>query len=500
MSKKPAFKHINRREFVRAAAAAGGLAFVTACGDEILGIKGDDLALGKKGGKPGGGKGGPVDRYPLNVPSVHEFPGELTLNCAPARVDLGGEQMSDVWAYNGSFPGPTLRAARGDRVNVILQNNLLDETITHWHGMVVDHLNDGHPMHAIQPGAGPRLYDFSINQRAALNWYHPHPHELTGEQVNLGLAGAFIIEDSEEAQLNLPTGAYEVPLIIRDAKLDRSGNLTYTAKRGGFSGDTFLVNGTLNPRLEVDRTLYRFRILNGSNARIYRLALDSGHPWLLIGNDGGLLANAVGGASVAQIDLSPAERLDILIDFRGLNTGDKVMLQDLNAGWDLLEFEVTGAISNPAASFVDGQALSAIDPLVQNGATRTFSFDGMSRINGQQYEMDRIDERVPVDSVEKWIFTTNGNAPHPVHVHAAPFQVISRTGGRNEVFPWERGWKDTVLLEDGETVEVLVYFRKEDYLVDGVVPANSIYLMHCHKLEHEDMGMMMNWELYDPSA
>ena len=109
----------------------------------------------------------------------------------------------------------------------------------------------------------------------------------------------------------------------------------------------------------------------------------------------------------------------------------------------------------------------------------------MSKINGLEYDMNRIDFQVPFGQTERWRFTTNGNAPHPVHVHGASFQVQSRSGGRGTVFPWERGWKDTVLLQDQETVEVLIRF-------DGY---RGLYLMHCHKLEHEDMGMMSNFEV-----
>ncbi len=109
----------------------------------------------------------------------------------------------------------------------------------------------------------------------------------------------------------------------------------------------------------------------------------------------------------------------------------------------------------------------------------------MSKINGQVYDLNRIDFRVPFGQIELWRFTTGHNAPHPVHVHGASFQVQSRSGGRGVVFPWERGWKDTVLLEDGETVDVLIRF-------DGY---RGLYLLHCHKLEHEDMGMMSNFEV-----
>ncbi len=313
-----------------------------------------------------------------------------------------------------------------------------------------------------------------------MNWYHPHPHMLTGEQVCLGLAGAFIINDAEEAALNLPSGMYEVPLIIRDANLDKSGNLIYNPRTSGFLGQIALVNGTRDPKLDVDTALYRFRVLNGANARLFNLALSNGTPFHLIGNDGGLLPSRV---EAGQIEFGPGERLDLLVDFRGFAVGTKMMLQDLNSGWNLLEFNVARQLS-PGFSLTTG-TLSAITPLSNPVRTRFFSFDGMRRINGQEYDMARVDFQVPFGQTELWRFTTNGNAPHPVHVHGASFQVQSRTGGRGRVFAWERGWKDTVLLQDQETVEVLIRF-------DGF---RGLYLLHCHKLEHEDMGMMANFEV-----
>ena len=117
--------------------------------------------------------------------------------------------------------------------------------------MVVPPLADGHPRNAVAP-SGNYLYEFRIAQRACLNWYHPHPHMLTGEQVCLGLAGAFIVNDNEEAALGLPSGAYEVPLIVRDATIDRTGNLNYKPKTTGFFGQIPLVNGTRDPKLDVD--------------------------------------------------------------------------------------------------------------------------------------------------------------------------------------------------------------------------------------------------------
>jgi FtsP/CotA-like multicopper oxidase with cupredoxin domain len=432
----------------------------------------------------------------------------LSLTAAPALVDVSGgtgERLSNVWAYNGSFPGPTIVARPGDIASITLQNGIFDETTIHWHGMLVPHAADGHPLEAIAPGE-TYDYDFTIlpQQRATLNWYHPHPHFLTGEQVALGLAGAFLIRDADEDALGLPGGPYEVPLVIRDAKFTNRGDLDFRKRKSGFSGDTPLVNGTCNPYLEVDAGSYRFRVLNGANARVFRLALGDGAPITVIGNDGGLLPAA---ADVDQIEVGPGERLDILVDFSGLAAEATVALQDLDEGWDLLEFRGTGA---PGAPAPDVSSLPTIVDLADPQVVREFSFDGMNRINGQEYEVERVDFEVPANQVEEWVFTTGGNAPHPVHSHGAYFQVKERTGGRGDVvFPWERGWKDTVLLQDGETVRVWIRFDDDFTSVASpglprpseLNPADDpgLYLLHCHQLAHEDAGMMLNFRVVEPS-
>jgi FtsP/CotA-like multicopper oxidase with cupredoxin domain len=433
-------------------------------------------------------------RYPLYLPPLVNSPTGYDLSAAPAQVDFG-PHAGTAWAYNhgaGGFPGPTFVAASGASVSVDFINGLaLQASSVHWHGMVVETAQDGQPQDVVSPGQ-QRRYAFTIRQRAALNWYHPHPHMDTGEQVNLGLAGAFIVRDAEEAALGLPGGSYEVPLIVRDANFDKKGNLLYNPRRSGFVGRQPLVNGTLSPTLDVAPELYRLRVLNGANARLFTLGLRQAgatRPFWLLGNDGGLLAQM---GKPSSIEFGPGERLDLLVDFRGLAVGTQLLLVDVSTGWDLLEFMVVGQVDGGVPGTINPKAglpLSTIVSLAGPGTpTRSFSFDGMSRINGREYDMDRIDFTVPAGAVERWRFNTGGNAPHPVHVHGASFQVVSRSGGRGRLFPWEGGWKDTVLLKDNETVDVWIRF---DSGYTG--PAHGRYLLHCHKLEHEDMGMMANF-------
>jgi blue copper oxidase len=426
--------------------------------------------------KPGGGGGTTITRYPLLIPApIITSTFSLT---AQAGIHNLGNASTNVWQYNGSMPGPTIVARKGDVIAATFYNKLPEPTIIHWHGMLVNHTNDGQPMHVIPSGASYD-YNFPVLNRAAMNWYHPHPHMTIGKQVYNGLAGAFIVRDAEEDALNLPSGKYEVPIVLRDITLDKSGNPVYSPTGGGYFGKIPLVNGTRDPYLNVDKTVYRLRVLAGSTSRVFRLALSSGAPFILIGNDGGLLPLS---SNQTSVEMSPGERLDLLVDFRTIPSGTNIMLRDLNAGWDLLEFRVTSTSVNYSGAIATTSSITSLGTPVK---TRFFSFDGMSKINGKMYDMSRIDFEVPYGETELWKFKTNGNGPHPVHIHGASFQIINRTGGRGQVLPWEKGWKDVVLVNDFETVDVLIRF--EAY--------KGIYVMHCHKLEHEDNGMMMNFEV-----
>jgi FtsP/CotA-like multicopper oxidase with cupredoxin domain len=475
---------MDRRDFVRTVAAAGGTVavagLVAACTEEAWhghAMTGPDLA-------PAGG--GAVTRYPLRIPQPVD-PGGLSLQAAPGTVGIIPGKSTPAWMYHGQFPAPTIVAQNGVRyTGVRFENSLAQESIIHWHGLLVESVNDGHPQQAVGPGSS-YSYTLNVAQRATLNWYHPHPHMKTGEQVYRGLAGAFIVRDSVDTgfdgnPLGLPAGSYEIPLIIRDASFASRGNFQFSNKSSGFWGNTPLVNGTFAPYLGVNKGVYRFRMLNGCNARVLRLALNNGGAFALIGNDGGLLDQV---RPVTEIIAAPGERFDILLDFSALNSGATVMLRDLDARWDILEFRGTGGASGTGSLPTPGGFLSTIVPLSAPVTTRRFTFDGMTRINGKVYDINAVEFTVPFEATERWTFVTNGNGPHPVHVHGAHFQVVSRTGGRGRLYDWERGWKDTVLVNDGESVDVLIRFTAHE----------GLYIMHCHQLAHEDAGMMANFEV-----
>lgn len=470
---------LSRRQFVHTIAATGGTivtgGLAAACTRDTSADHYHALPA-----EPTLARGTAGVRNPLQIPPT-VTPSGLELTAAPGTTAIIPGKNTTALMYNQRFPAPTIVAASGDRATVTFKNRLAQESIVHWHGVLADPANDGHPRQVVSSGED-RPYDFEISQRAALNWYHPHPHMMTGEQVYRGLAGAFIVRDEIDTglpnnPLGLPVGAYEIPLIIRDVSLDSSGNFQFSNKSSGFWGNTPLVNGTFNPYLSVNQGVYRLRMLNGCNARVLRLALTNGAVFTLIGNDGGLLDQVY---TLSEITAASGERFDILVDFRGLAAGATVMLRDLDAKWDILEFRGTG--SGGAGTLLSG-AINSIPALTSPLRTRRFTFDGMTRINGKVYDINAVEFEVPFDETERWTFVTNGNGPHPVHVHGAAFQVQSRSGGRGRLYDWERGWKDTVLVNDGETVEVLIRFSAH----------RGLYIMHCHQLAHEDAGMMANF-------
>lgn len=429
-------------------------------------------------------------------------------------------KTGEVYGYRDGILGPTFTAKSGERARFAFSNLLREPTNVHWHGLIIPPLMDGHPEQAI-PAAGTFAFQFDINQRAGLYWYHPHAMGSTAAQVFKGLGGLFIVTDDEETALNLPGGDRQIPLVIQDKRFGADGSLRYAPTSdevmSGYFGKTVLVNGTLSPFVSVATGWYRLRVLNGSTARIYNLALSSGAEMILVGSDAGLLAKP---EKIRTLLLSPGERADILIDFSAVGVGTDVFLKSDpfegagsqgKSGFDILRFNVDRKVTDP---FVLPRTLSTIAPPDPSSATRTRTFgignrageamkdmkdmkgmgDGSSGnamgemhvINGKSYDLKRIDETLKAGVIERWVFdNSEGDEPHPMHIHGVHFQILERVGGRNAVMASETGWKDTVLLLPKEKVSVL--FRTPAF------PGK--YVMHCHNLEHEDSGMMMNFEV-----
>jgi spore coat protein A len=431
---------------------------------------------------------------------------EVTARVAPAKILPG--VTTQIWGYNGTFPGPTIEARSGRRVSFHLRNELPAPIVNHLHGGRTPPESDGYATDLILPVGGfsqgshmhdpaasitqdSREYVYPNQQRAATLWYHDHRMDFTGPQVWRGLAGFYIIRDDEEKQLPLPRGDKEIALVICDRSFDADGSLLYPEGNheymGGVQGDVILVNGAPWPTLEVTNTKYRFRILNGSNARRYELALGSlqgAHPVTQIGSDGGLL-----GAPITQrtIRIAPAQRFDVIIDFSRYPVGSKVILRNNEAtgsASQIMQFHVTKSERDDTA--IPARLSHYEEPDRTTAATTRvmrFSYTrGMNTwtINGKTFDPSRMDARPALGSTEIWQLETDFN--HPLHLHLVHFRVLGHSGRPG---PWDAGWKDTIDLGPGQTANILVRF--EGY--------RGRYVFHCHNLEHEDMGMMGNFEV-----
>ena len=267
---------------------------------------------------------------------------EIDLLCKPSTTQILPGQPTRVLQYfaklvkgpantltdlPGSYLGPVLRFQKGQKIRINLHNQLDGPTVTHWHGLHVPAEMDGHPLYEIDKGE-TYVYEFEMLNRASMNLYHPHTHMVTGEHVYRGLAGAILVNDEEERRLELPSGEYEIPIVIQDRLFDSNNQLIYVRhmrdRMMGFHGDRILVNGFPNFHLDVDSRAYRFRVLNASTARIYKLAWDDKSPITVIGTDGGLLETPI---NKPYVMLAPAERLDIWVDFSGRKVGSQLVLR-----------------------------------------------------------------------------------------------------------------------------------------------------------------------------
>ena len=489
---------------------------------------------------------------------------EIALTAQTAEIPILPGAATRVLKYTGKllkgpqaaikqlpgYLGPILNLEQGQRVRIFFYNQLPEPCVTHWHGMHVPQIMDGHPMYAILQGE-QYVYEFEVKNPAGTNWYHSHTHEMTARQVYQGLTGLITITDEAERKLDLPSGEFDIPLVIQDRSFT-SGNqlhysLTMRQRMQGFLGDTILVNGQRNHVIPVKTRAYRLRILNGSNARIYKLGWSDGSPITAIGTDGGLLEKP---ETFPYIMLSPAERVELWVDFSGHKTGSELALQTLpyqgfsmgmgggmrggRGGMGMQEGAVDQGSKDTLVRFTITEQVSDSpklpDTLVPihrltvkdvSNPDKTVPINiGMRRmtfnLNGRIFEMlDYTEqERIPLNTVQK-IRISNANPamgggmgrgmrggqgggmmgmmralPHPIHLHGQQFQILSRKPGyADNAYATVKdgfinsGWKDTVLVMPGEEVEIIKPFM--DY--------TGLFLYHCHNLEHEDMGMMRNF-------
>ena len=475
---------------------------------------------------------------------------ELALTAEPGEARILPGARTQVWRYTGrvikgpkealqpvpdSYLGPTLRLQRGQRVRIRFSNRLPKPSIVHWHGLDLPEEADGHPRLVVGPGES-YIYDFTVTDPAGTYWYHPHPHMETGSQVYSGLAGLLIVEDPQERALDLPSGRQELTWVIQDRRFDARNQLVYAASMMdsvmGFLGDRVLVNGMEHPQLALASRAYRARILNGSNARIYKLGWSDGTPVTVIGGQVGLLEVPV---TQSFVTLAPAQRVDLWIDLSSRPVGSMLELRSVEfaaadggldmAGMmggrgrgrgpmmmrnasDLPMGAPTSLLSIRVARLEEGDAVLPARPgpvgpvaaaqIAAQVRRISLSVQGMEQwtIDGRVFEMTEAadSETVAAGSTHEWEFVNAGGPmgmqmAHPMHLHGRHFQVIGRSGGdpantlRDGLI--DQGWTDTVLVLPQESVRIRVTFSSH----------RGLYLYHCHILEHEDMGMMRNFRI-----
>ena len=490
---------------------------------------------------------------------------DISLTATPSETELSEGPKTAVYTYEAelikgessslqeipsSYLGPIIRVKPQQKIRVRFHNELADESIIHWHGLHVPHEMDGHPMSVIKNGE-QFVYEFVVDNRPGTYWFHPHPHGQTGPQVYYGLAGLFIVEDDRS---DLPTEEYEVPIVIQDRRFDSSNQLVYLENNMmdrmiGFLGDEIIINGASDTFMEVKKGTYRFRVLNGSNSRIYKIAWSDGADLTVIGNDGGLLSKPT---DKPYMMLSPGERIDVWRDFSSEETNQRISLNSLSfdnatamgmmggggrRGGMMGGRGMMRGDRRFAGSYVDnGEPLilydffvsdkqgeviplpSEFEPIkqfdlsdaVNRDRPRQFDFHFQRMewlINGRTFGMTEVAdwEKVKLNTTEVWEFTNSGSGrgrmsnmmqmPHPVHIHALQFQIVDRDISQVSPSVWnsmkdgfiDEGWQDTFLLLPGMRVKVALRF--EDF--------TGLFIYHCHNLEHEDMGMMRNYEVVE---
>jgi bilirubin oxidase len=420
-------------------------------------------------------------------------------------------KYSHTYAFNNNkYLGPTLFFQQGTNVNIVVHNQISDTTTVHWHGIHVPAIWDGGPYSEILPGDSWNP-QFTVMDHAAMYWYHPHPDMKTAEQAIKGAAGLIIVRDPIEAALALPRtyGVDDIPLVVQSQQYD---SLNQAMPRG-MQDSTILVNGTMDPFVNVPAQIVRLRLLNASGERTFNFGFTANMQFYQIGSDGGLLDVPY---ATDRVRLGPGERAEVLVDLNnkagqtfylmsyaselamGIQGGPTMpmppgypnMDSPLNGiDFNILQFNVGAPNGQPILTIPNVlTANTPLDPASAN-ITRTIRFtadsamvmDGPFYFNDSTFNMERIDYQIPLNNIEMWKLVNETMVAHPFHIHDVQFYLLDRNG----VTPTdgERGRKDVVLIPPGDSVTFITQFTD---FADSLMP----YMYHCHILMHEDDGMM----------
>lgn len=453
----------------------------------------------------------------------------FSLNVQTGTKQFIGNNNTPTFGYNGNFLGPTLIIKKNDSITLNVTNSLSVATTVHWHGFHVAPMNDGGPHQIILPNTtwSP---SFKMRNEAATMWYHPHGEGKTEIQITKGLAGMIIIRDNIESTYTLPR-KYKVddfPLIVQSKVFDVFNQFATATHEDSIN----MVNGTINPYLQVPKQVVRLRLLNAAADRTYYFGLSDNSNFHLIASDGGLLSQP---HQTNRVRLSTGERAEILVNFNNYTVGQQIYLKSyaselprgtigadsvgtaaiviqegyydnpLNgANFNVLRFDVIAQTANPVTTIPATFAPKV--PLLEANAVanRKIVFtsdtvtsgqqahvDGPFLMNNTPFDMDSINIKTYLNNTEVWTLINKTMVAHPFHIHDIEFFVLDING--NPPPPQYQGLKDVILVQPNDTVRFIGKFTT---FTDNMVP----YMFHCHLLHHEDDGMMGTFLVLDPNA
>ena len=439
-----------------------------------------------------------------------------------------------LWTYGGSLPGPVFETRSGQGLMVEWANELpakhylpIDHTlhgaekslpevrgVVHLHGGKTPPESDGYPEDWYVPGKS-RSYYYPNDQEPALLWYHDHTMGINRLNIYAGMMGLWVVRDAIEDALHLPSGKYEIPLVICDRDLTPDGQLNYPVSPDAESpwvpeafGEAHLVNGKLFPYLDVEARKYRFRVLNGANGRFYRLSLTPNAEMHQVGSDQGLLSSPV---ATKSVQMAPGERVDLVVDF-SQHKGAKIELR--SDSFTLMQFRVSDAsvtdTSLLPAALRPAPRIAEATATVTRRLTLDETLNPVSEsmgmmLNKTPWHMP-ITEKPVLNTTEIWELVNLTDDVHPIHLHMVRFQILDRR--RIDAFqymtkgelryvsdaipldPGEMGWKDTARANSKTLTRIIVPFTG--------YPGR--YVWHCHILEHEDNEMMRPYEVLAAKA
>jgi spore coat protein A len=470
----------------------------------------------------------PSFRQPLVLPKVLTG-SHLTIPVKEANVRvLPSGPKTLMWTFGGSYPGPTIRRPAGHRTTVTYVDKLpraVGPLTIHLHGDHHASASDGLPdSHLLDPGK-KRTYTYPLTdggkpEPAAFDFYHDHRMGETGRDVWNGLQGMFITSDRLEQKLKLPTGRYDVPLDVADRSFDGANQLTepfphpgdgetstskfsgpYAPPGDSTVGDHILVDGRFAPYLDVSTHRYRLRLLNGSDFQSYDFHLSTGAPFVQIGTGSALLPKPV---VRTDILLGPAQRADVIVDF-SKSLHKKIVLesearQDSQPGGigtptaPIMQFRVTKKVADHSRIPAKLRPLPALNAPSTPDMVWTFGLGGDATtgsywtVNGHRYDPTRVDAEITLGSTQTWLLQNLSPITHYIHIHEEQWRTMLRDGQAPPAY--ENGYVDTWRLDPGESVEVAAKFT--DY--------TGVFMIHCHMLDHEDHGMMAQFDVVKKSS